>query len=314
MEQWKQISRYPLNGKKQTVHEFNPFNLVRIFWPDPSRYLGAGTVFDDLTAVTCSHIFEITGKSVKTGETIFIQAPLDREFYSYRVVLAEKSLLGGGGDIVILKPSDASRLTDPVDMFIKPVSNIISGFPFVSFGYPKGMENMGVHANGVIGKPNSVGWHELHTKSGIPIQPGFSGSPLVDSIRGSVFGMIVGNYSDLSAGVSFAIPFELPIFRDYIQIPSNDYCIENMGAQFVFENIYTEAPRIKSSDLAKEMIFKYIKQWILQENDPVERGWLYLAISQIALKKAKIFLTDSEINASEYEADFIHEALKNIEV
>jgi S1-C subfamily serine protease len=173
--------------------------------------VGAGFLIDRCHILTCVHvILTALGKNDLeqglTHQEVAIDWPLVEmgRFFRAEVIAWTPPQDNGEGDIAVL------RLKGPAPAGTKPACLVDSvelwEHPFRAFGFPRGHET-GVWAEGVL--LDTVGGHWIQvgaTKSvGYAIKPGFSGTPVWDSRKKGVVGMVVGAGRELEARVAFII-------------------------------------------------------------------------------------------------------------
>ncbi|MFG1644065.1 trypsin-like peptidase domain-containing protein [Amycolatopsis sp. NPDC049252] len=187
---------------------------------DAGRILGAGTMLDERHLLTCAHVVERGGGPAARIPVDFVGLP--------DVDSGHATVVAGGwvppsgderGDIALL------RLETPAaGVFGAPLHRMsLRDHQLVrAYGFPAGAD-AGLWTFGTLVGEGGPGceWMQLNkTAEAEPIEPGFSGTAVLDEATGAVVGMIVGKYTGAGGRVAWMIPVEtmlghLPRLREW---------------------------------------------------------------------------------------------------
>ncbi|MEV6872358.1 trypsin-like peptidase domain-containing protein [Amycolatopsis sp. NPDC051128] len=187
---------------------------------DPGRIHGAGTMLDERHLLTCAHVVEQCGGPEARIAVDFVGLPGTGS--GHATVVADgwvPETDDERGDIALL------RLDEPAAG--------VSGAPLHrmslrdhqlvrAYGFPAGAD-AGLWTFGRLVGEGGPGceWIQLNkTAEAEPIEPGFSGTAVLDEATGVVVGMIVGRYTGEGGRVAWMIPVEtmlghLPRLREW---------------------------------------------------------------------------------------------------
>jgi CHASE2 domain-containing sensor protein len=128
------------------------------------------------------------------------------------------STLEDSEDIAVLE-LEAGRPREAQCLSLVEESDL-SGHPFQVFGYPRAHNAAGIWTGGTLSQhlPNRRIQVEGLKAQGVPIEPGFSGSPLWDEHLRAVVGIVVAADERPEVKVAFIIPTGV-LRRVYAQIP-----------------------------------------------------------------------------------------------
>jgi hypothetical protein len=187
---------------------------------DAGRIFGAGTMLDERHLLTCAHVVELCGGPAARIPVDFVGLP--------DVGGGHATVVAGGwvpptgderGDIALL------RLEKPAaHVFGAPLHRMsLRDHQLVrAYGFPAGAD-AGLWTFGTLVGEGGPGceWIQLNkTAEAEPIEPGFSGTAVLDEATGVVVGMIVGKYTGEGGRVAWMIPVEtmlghLPRLREW---------------------------------------------------------------------------------------------------
>jgi hypothetical protein len=187
---------------------------------DPGRIHGAGTMLDERHLVTCAHVVERCGGPRARIPVDFVGLPATASGHA--------TVVAGGwvpptdderGDIALL------RLEEPAaGVFGAPLHRMsLRDHQLVrAYGFPAGADD-GLWTFGRLVGEGGPGceWIQLNkTAEAEPIEPGFSGTAVLDEATGVAVGMIVGKYTGEGGRVAWMIPVEtmlghLPRLREW---------------------------------------------------------------------------------------------------
>ena len=189
-------------------------SIVRIL-SKRDDFIGLGFLIDDQHIMTCAHV--VGGALGVRAETIEMPSSLislDFPFIKDSQAL-EGSVIhwrppkphasaGEVDDIAVIHLN--SKKPDKVTPVIPLRAKKLSGHKFQTFGYPKGYGNFPVFADGEMGEQGPGGRIQIESlkSKGIPVQKGFSGSPVWDEDLGEIVGIVVGSME--RDWISFIIP------------------------------------------------------------------------------------------------------------
>jgi hypothetical protein len=178
-------------------------SIARLFPAGPAADAPAGIGFMAGPALflTCAHVIKAAlGKPPSIGDEVTIDFPMIKRGARRTAVV---SFLGDGTDIAGLSVAsvpDEARAVRVVAL------DDIAGHRVQAFGTtatrPDGIWSEGVLRHPIAGGLLQVEDERIH---GVPIQPGFSGSPLVDLDLGAVIGMVTGVESKPERRVAYAL-------------------------------------------------------------------------------------------------------------
>lgn len=187
-------------------------SYVRILRADPCEVVGGGFLVDNAHVVTCAHVvaqvlYNATeGAAPTRKELIVIDFPFtDLPFLSAYVVtwLPYKydPHRGEIGDIAVLAFTDESIAKfSSIDTTTRPEPanvvkcNWLKDHLFGVFGYPKGYNEDGAFSYGTIQDQKPNGRYQTGgtpVATGVKVQPGFSGAPVLDDDKKGVVGIVV---------------------------------------------------------------------------------------------------------------------------
>jgi hypothetical protein len=172
---------------------------------------GAGVLLGRDYVLTCAHVATNAGSEIMVdaggmARTPSVHARIDPE---HHVPATED----WHGDVTLL------RLDQPlIDRSGTTLRRVALSWDRTvrAYGYPDGLENIGVWAHALITGDAGPGgaWRQLNTRPGEQrIRRGFSGAGVIDDETGDVLGIVVSEFNDQSANVSWMIPIET-ILRD----------------------------------------------------------------------------------------------------
>lgn len=199
---------------------FNPERpgwLVRIRRSEDGVPVGAGMLISDLNVITCAHVVADSPQDHPPESLVYVEFQ-----YAERAGLIPAAVIQGGwrpernhtGDVAVLRlQGPLPRGAMPAPLQSTEVGVWDHGFH--AYGYPKGHEQGGVPARGVVVGAAEAEWLQLRADSayGHTLSPGFSGSPVWDVSLRAVIGMVVtrerpgGDKGDPRTG--YAIPTEV---------------------------------------------------------------------------------------------------------
>lgn len=195
----------------EEIDPLAPF-LVRILG-HAGTAVGTGFLTDGNHIITCAHVV-VAALGLSTTP---IDPPTDTikldfvylSMNSYQALVVKWYPFGVGGtlsgeDIAVL------QLNAPLPQGASAANlefRDCTRHSFRTYGFPKGYEDTGINAYGIIRDRVANGWRQLEDDRlhGIEVRPGFSGSPAWDNELGGVVGMVVAVASQQSK-TSFIIP------------------------------------------------------------------------------------------------------------
>jgi hypothetical protein len=187
---------------------------------DPGRIHGAGTMLDERHLLTCAHVVERCGGPQARIPVDFVGLPGTASGHATVVADGWKPPTDDErGDIALL------RLDEPAaGVFGAPLHRMsLRDHQLVrAYGFPAGAD-AGLWTFGRLVGEGGPGceWIQLNkTADAEPIEPGFSGTAVLDEATGVVVGMIVGKYTGEGGRVAWMIPVEtmlghLPRLREW---------------------------------------------------------------------------------------------------
>lgn len=194
-------------------HEYPQSSLVRI--KQNGSIIGLGLLMDDEIVLTCAHVVaRALGIADETPE--MPAAPLTLDFPYLKTSCGAHVIhwmpplideyAGEIGDVAVLR-LDSKKPQDALPTPLTP-ARPLPGHQFKAIGYPKGYENHGASADGVIRDLLPSGRLQIESLSvnGVPVQEGFSGTPVWDKDLKGVVGIVAGALKGNKVG--FIIPTE----------------------------------------------------------------------------------------------------------
>jgi hypothetical protein len=180
------------------VHEYPQSSLVRI--RQDGMTIGLGMLVDDENVITCAHVVaRALGIADETPEmpsgNLMLDFPyLKRSCEGQVIHWSPPSIDEHSGeveDVAVLRLKSKPQEAQPTPL--SPARSL-PGHQFRAIGYPKGYENYGPSADGIIKDilPSGRMQIESLTVNGVPVQEGFSGSPVWDEELKGVVGIVVG--------------------------------------------------------------------------------------------------------------------------
>jgi hypothetical protein len=174
--------------------------------------LGAGMVLGTGHILTCAHVVE--DPSLRTDSAPEVSVVVD--FLSRSDLPSTRARVAPGswvppldderGDVALLEleravPDDYSAPLRRLPLWNRVVH---------TFGYPKSLEKGVWVTTKLAGRGGPGGeWVQMNqTSQGVGVRRGFSGSGVVDEDTGHVVGMVVGEYTEEAAGLSWMIPVD----------------------------------------------------------------------------------------------------------
>jgi hypothetical protein len=181
---------------------------------------GLGFLVDNKHILTCAHVVAralgIADNTVeRPPDTLCLDFPfVNSTYYTARVIFWRPYVSdeqGGEIDDIAVLELDNAKPKGAISAGLTLDDNL-SDHKFTVWGYPSGYEKSGIWAYGLIrGKLANRRFQVEHlaTEEGIPVQPGFSGSPVLDLILNDVIGMVV--QAAKGVGIAFVIPTDVLI-------------------------------------------------------------------------------------------------------
>ena len=191
--------------------------LVRIRRTRGDSPVGAGILISDTSVITCAHVISSSLNSDPPEDQVYV------EFQFASVHQPIPAVVAPGGwypesnrtaDVAVLELREA-KPDDAYPVSLRSTESGIWDHRFHTYGYPKGHEEGGVPARGVIVGAAENEWIQLQADSvlGYSLEAGFSGAPVWDINLNSVIGMVVardrprGDKGDPRTG--YAIPTDV---------------------------------------------------------------------------------------------------------
>ena len=180
------------------LHGYPQSSLVRV--KKDGATIGLGMLVDDENIITCAHVVaRALGIADETPEMpsgkLILDFPyLKRSCEGHVIHWSPPSIdehSGEVGDVAVLRLDSKTQEAQPTPL---SPARPLPGHQFKAVGYPKGYENYGASADGIIKDilPSGRMQIESLTVNGVPVQEGFSGTPVWDEELKGVVGMAVG--------------------------------------------------------------------------------------------------------------------------
>ncbi|NUO99710.1 MAG: serine protease [Nonomuraea sp.] len=153
--------------------------------------VGAGFLITPDQALTCAHVVSSTEGRPPSDAWVTVELPFtdDPGPVRARVEHWVQTAGDGSGDIAVLRLETPLPHGRPLRMV---ESRSLWGHRVVVAGFPRGLEGGGWHAGRLLGRTQQ-GWLQCAPDEphGVPVEGGFSGSPVWDVELGDVVGMVV---------------------------------------------------------------------------------------------------------------------------
>jgi len=155
---------------------------------------------DDENVITCAHVvaraLRIADETPEMPSgSLILDFPYLKRSCEGHVIHWSPPLIdehsGEVGDVAVVRLDSKTQEAQPTSL---SPARPLPGHQFRAVGYPKGYENYGASADGVIKDilPSGRMQIESLTVNGVPVQEGFSGTPVWDEELKGMVGMVVG--------------------------------------------------------------------------------------------------------------------------
>nr|QEO73978.1 hypothetical protein [uncultured bacterium] len=178
--------------------------------------LGAGVLLDREHVLTCAHV-ALAGTELAVDMVHLPGAPTS----DARILACVPPQGDDRGDVAILKLDTRQPIEDPPRL-----SKIALTWdrPVHTLGYPHGQGlDIGVWARMTLGAWAGSEWLQMNRRSQGEqrVRAGFSGSGVADDTTGDVLGIVVSEYTDDDAGLSWMMPVaaieaHLPLLSEWV--------------------------------------------------------------------------------------------------
>lgn len=180
--------------------------------------LGAGVLLDREHVLTCAHV-AMADKELAVDMVGLAGVPSSEA----RIVdgLRVEATAGERGDVAVLKLSTPQP--DGIGATLRRAA-LTWDRPVHTLGYPQGRGlEIGVWARMTLAGRAGVEWLQMNRRSDGEqrVRAGFSGSGVADDATGDVLGIVVSEYTDDAAGLSWMLPVEaiaayLPLVAEWV--------------------------------------------------------------------------------------------------
>jgi serine protease Do len=178
-----------INQKADKINDkLNNLNHPKKTYDNPGKYRGTGF------AITAGGLIATNYHVIEGADSVYVQNAAGKSFKA-KVIHSEPA-----NDIAILKIVDTSfRNLGPIPYTFKRSESDLAESVY-TYGYS---QSSPVYDDGKLTSANGLNGDSLNYQISIPVNPGNSGGPLIDS-RGNVIGIIQAKQSQLE-GVHFAV-------------------------------------------------------------------------------------------------------------
>jgi Trypsin-like peptidase domain len=185
-------------------------SIVRVFSNSaatrPGTPYGIGFLVGPQSVLTCAHVVQAaTGKAaLQPGDGVMIDFPMIAPGDLRRAAVTQISNDAAAADLAGLAVTSVPAPAAAVRVVAADGSE---GHRVQAFGTTRARD-AGVWSQGVLRRPIAGGVLQIEDERGygVPIQPGFSGSPLIDQDLGAVIGMLTSVESKPDRRVAYALP------------------------------------------------------------------------------------------------------------
>lgn len=159
--------------------------------------LGAGVLLDSEHVLTCAHV-------VLAAEDLTVEMDgLPGMPTSAAHIVEHVEPQHERGDVALLRLATPQPRARPATL--RKVAMTWNRAVHAK-GYPRGLEEVGAWAGMTLSGPAGSEWQQMNGGSGHRVQRGFSGAGVADEANGHVLGIVVSEYTDHGAGLSWMIP------------------------------------------------------------------------------------------------------------